>query len=940
MRREAGGAREGAQELETAQARVGGEGGEIDIAGRVVVQTRAGGRDARGGARVEVEHAPTAAMIADGGAVVDLAGVDGDEIARAGLDHAAAARGLLRAAIDQTDAELVVHVPGEGSRGVGPHHLDAGEAAGRRVKGGAGMAARESRVGVDPSEALERRAGNRAEHDDGKRRHARQDQQSEGREREAEVCLGMDGAGPERVVEGGDQEADDARVDAHQRGAHGGAAAQAVPEGERAGDEQERGREDREQEDEAADPALQGRVHDGAEQRQHDVTAAEDEGAGLEEAAQQGEERRAGVGGEKQAEEQRGEERERDRADGTGDGGERELMGAVGRRGLEREEADDRAGDEGAELSEVGDEGEVGDAVAEGDQQDRGGQGEADPRGDGAEPARAEHADGDADLAGSGAGEELAEGDENGVAEVGDRSAEGRQAEAEEGEEDAPGGALDTGDRRERRGGGGRHGAIIAQRCGSAGCLVPHLTRLAALPCEEARQRAILAELSRPSGRDRPDRAPPHISRANTARLAWTRPTPCGLIRSGLRRDQLPPDSAIADLPTTCGRSTNAAKALRLRLPPGRQTPVISAAHRVHGDDWIGVLADEAQADKLNAPWRLALLRADRHGQARVSRELWQSGWKLSADRCGERHAFWRRSPCSSRRLSRSSGSPRSNSPRLPSATSASRPPPSRRARSSCSPPMTFTSPAGGAPPSRPRRRAFAARSAQRSPPDAAARAVAASAGPRHAADRPPQPRRERRRRHHLRPARVGSRHRRPGLHRSPRPLRATRRHRRVAGRGLDGAGQGPAAAGRRRPRVHVPDHRRGGLGPPQAASGRMGRGARAAVAGAVPDAAGHRHAAAAAHRSHRRSARAAADDLRRQRPAHHRRRDPSDLRRRARAQVAVGGPGRRARGPVELRAGGLRDARVRFPGEPAHRHALRRVARAGLHPVISARLT
>ena len=28
-------------------------------------------------------------------------------------------------------------------------------------------------------------------------------------------------------------------------------------------------------------------------------------------------------------------------------------------------------------------------------------------------------------------------------------------------------------------------------------------------------------------------------------------------------------------------------------------------------NDWIGVLADEAQADKLHAPWRLALLRAD-----------------------------------------------------------------------------------------------------------------------------------------------------------------------------------------------------------------------------------------------------------------------------------------------------------------------------------------
>ncbi|WP_067062812.1 hypothetical protein [Roseateles chitosanitabidus] len=88
---------------------------------------------------------------------------------------------------------------------------------------------------------------------------------------------------------------------------------------------------------------------------------------------------------------------------------------------------------------------------------------------------------------------------------------------------------------------------------------------------------------------------------------------------------------------------------------------LLKAAHRVQGDDWVGVLADEAQTRNLNAPWRLALLRADRHGQARVCREpgpqwigaaqasrpgarsaelrrdlcaaavrqLWQSGWKL-----------------------------------------------------------------------------------------------------------------------------------------------------------------------------------------------------------------------------------------------------------------------------------------------------------------------
>lgn len=88
---------------------------------------------------------------------------------------------------------------------------------------------------------------------------------------------------------------------------------------------------------------------------------------------------------------------------------------------------------------------------------------------------------------------------------------------------------------------------------------------------------------------------------------------------------------------------------------------LLKAAHRLQGDDWIGALADDAHAQRLNASWRLALLRADRHGQARVSREpgpqwlstphvarpgerptelrralqaaavreLWRAGWKL-----------------------------------------------------------------------------------------------------------------------------------------------------------------------------------------------------------------------------------------------------------------------------------------------------------------------
>ncbi len=88
---------------------------------------------------------------------------------------------------------------------------------------------------------------------------------------------------------------------------------------------------------------------------------------------------------------------------------------------------------------------------------------------------------------------------------------------------------------------------------------------------------------------------------------------------------------------------------------------LLKAAHRIQGDDWVGVLADEAHNRGLTAAWRLALLRADRHGRPRLSaqagpqwisaaapgrpgarpvelrrelcaravQQLWASGWKL-----------------------------------------------------------------------------------------------------------------------------------------------------------------------------------------------------------------------------------------------------------------------------------------------------------------------
>lgn len=68
------------------------------------------------------------------------------------------------------------------------------------------------------------------------------------------------------------------------------------------------------------------------------------------------------------------------------------------------------------------------------------------------------------------------------------------------------------------------------------------------------------------------------------------------------------------------------------RLPfPCAPDAILRAAHRIAADDWLGVVADESRQtgrSDLRSPWRLALLRADRHGQPRLSRDagpLWLS---------------------------------------------------------------------------------------------------------------------------------------------------------------------------------------------------------------------------------------------------------------------------------------------------------------------------
>lgn len=67
---------------------------------------------------------------------------------------------------------------------------------------------------------------------------------------------------------------------------------------------------------------------------------------------------------------------------------------------------------------------------------------------------------------------------------------------------------------------------------------------------------------------------------------------------------------------------------------------ILAAAHRLQPGDWCGVLAEDGQGQARQPGWRLALFRADRHGQPRLGRDtgpLWLSPVLIA--RAGERPA-------------------------------------------------------------------------------------------------------------------------------------------------------------------------------------------------------------------------------------------------------------------------------------------------------------
>jgi len=94
------------------------------------------------------------------------------------------------------------------------------------------------------------------------------------------------------------------------------------------------------------------------------------------------------------------------------------------------------------------------------------------------------------------------------------------------------------------------------------------------------------------------------LTRGRTDKLAPGAPSPSRQLIS-------PAGDAVARLPFPCAPDA-----------------ILRAAHRIAADDWLGVIADDGRQTGLASPWRLALLRADRHGQPRLSRDagpLWLS---------------------------------------------------------------------------------------------------------------------------------------------------------------------------------------------------------------------------------------------------------------------------------------------------------------------------
>ncbi len=105
--------------------------GKLEIAGPALANI---GDDTDDDIRIEIEHLPETAFIADRCTVMHFAGVDGDYVPRPGFHRTASACGFLGSAFDHADPELVMGVAGEMMVGAGDDRLHADHAASKHPK--------------------------------------------------------------------------------------------------------------------------------------------------------------------------------------------------------------------------------------------------------------------------------------------------------------------------------------------------------------------------------------------------------------------------------------------------------------------------------------------------------------------------------------------------------------------------------------------------------------------------------------------------------------------------------------------------------------------------------------------------------------------------------------------------------------------------------------
>src|SRR6185312_16176447 len=114
-------------------------------------------------------------------------------------------------------------------------------------------------------ERRQRHATERADHDDEQRRRAPYGEEHEAGERDGEIAGCADRTGPDRVVESRAEQADDGSVDAAHHGLRAGAAAEALPERQRAEQDEHAGQKNAGEPQSCAGDAMRRGAYHGAQ---------------------------------------------------------------------------------------------------------------------------------------------------------------------------------------------------------------------------------------------------------------------------------------------------------------------------------------------------------------------------------------------------------------------------------------------------------------------------------------------------------------------------------------------------------------------------------------------------------------------------------------------------------------------------------------------------